>query len=209
MSVLLITGQSTGGKTSLGRYLQECGAATLVSGDQHRYVPGSGWTKRPLEDYIRSVDDALENAKKDHPGRLIAFETSVCDVSDPEDARGECARRLCARGLVRQVLVFEMDSDRLNLGVVTRVMRRAAGVEPQNPACNETPKAVTRLLAKIKKVPFPMEPFLAAAAGMGVPVARTPAIPLPEPWDTKLTSMKEPLQPTLALLQTLLPDLRL
>lgn len=140
------------------------------------------------------MDDALENAKKDHPDRLIAFETSVCDVSDPEDARGECARRLCARGLARQVLVFEMDSDPLNLGVVTRVMRRAAGVEPQNPACNETPKAVTRL---------------SAAAGMGVPVARTPAIPLPEPWDTKLTSMKEPLQPTLAFLQTLLPDLRL
>jgi hypothetical protein len=207
MSILLITGQATSGKSSLGAYLEQCNLAITVSGDAHRFVPGKGWAKRSTEDYVRSVEEAIHAIMTAHPGRLIALETTVEDVSDPEDARKVCALKLCERGLVRQVLVLEMDKDRYLLGVMTRSMRRARGAEPQNPVCDETPLAVLRLVAKAwKSAEGPMQPFLVAAQAMGVPIAQCPAVPLPEPWDRDLCA-KETLTPTVSFLQTL-PSLR-
>lgn len=146
MSILLITGQATSGKSSLGAYLEQRNLAITVSGDAHRFVPGKGWAKRSTENYVRSVEETIHTIMTAHPGQLIALETTVEDVSDSEDAR-----KVCERGLVRQVLVLEMDKDRYLLGVMTRSMRRARGAERQNPVCDETPLAVLCLVAKASK----------------------------------------------------------
>ena len=187
-NVILVVGAAGSGKSSLCKFLLETGAVSVaISCDAHRFVPGGGWTKRPLEEYVASVRAAITAAAETHPGTLIAVDTTVFDSSDPEDARGVCARHLCESRMVRKVVYLHLDQARLQLGLLTRAMRRAKGVEPQNPAADETPLSVQRLLAKnacFDTVTLPkIREFLAAAAALDVPVDVRDAVPLPAKWD--------------------------
>jgi hypothetical protein len=188
-SVVLIVGAAGPGKSSLANFLYESGAVgAVVSSDAHRFVPGAGWTKRPLREYVDSVCAAIRAAEAAlGPTACIAVDTTVFDSSDPEDARGVCARYLCEHGMVRKVVYLHMDFARMQLGLITRSMRRAKGVEPQNPAADETPLSVQRLLNKnamFDEVTLPkIREFLAFASAAGVPVLEQEAIPLPEKWD--------------------------
>jgi hypothetical protein len=189
-SVVLIVGAAGPGKSSLCKFLHESGAVgATISCDAHRYVPGAGWAKRPLREYVDSVCAAIRAAEEAlGADALIAVDTTVFDSSDPEDARGACARYLCEQKMVRKIVYLHMDQARMQLGLITRIMRRAKGVEPQNPAADETPQSVQRMLnknARFDEVTLPkIREFLAFAKAANVPVLEREAIPLPEVWDT-------------------------
>jgi hypothetical protein len=188
-TLVLLVGSASCGKSSLAEALLAAGqVAGVVNCDTHRYVPGTAWVKHTTEEYVARVESAIACAQAAHPGQRIAVDTTVYDRSDPEDARGQCARRLCASGRVWAALYLHMDHPRLLRGLLTRSLRRAKGVELQNPAAAETPSSVARLVEKHAcfsqdTLPKTLE-FLEEARLGGVRVLQAEAVHLPEPWDT-------------------------
>jgi hypothetical protein len=190
--VILIVGAATSGKSSLARALLQAGhVADVISCDAHRFEPGPGWVKRPAVDYVRSVQDAVTAAIAAHPEKRIAVDTTVYDSSDPEDARGRCARHLCSAGFVVLVINLVMHQSRVVEGILTRSMRRAKGLEPQNSAGVETPASVARLLAKNWDYDAGVKPNIVKfideiRAGETILVHERAAVALPSPWDAVL-----------------------
>jgi hypothetical protein len=151
---------------------------------------GAGPSVPSRSTYVEGVYAAIRQTETAlGPDTVIAVDTTVFDSSDPEDARGACVRYLCEQGVVRKIVYLHMDGPRAQLGLITRVMRRAAGVEDQNPAADETSESVQHLLNKNSRFDNLIVPkireFLAFAAAKGVPVLERQAIPLPKDWKVR------------------------
>lgn len=189
MSVVLIVGAASSGKSSLAKAWLETGVvAQVIASDSLRYVSGAGWTKRPLLEYVRALEEAVREGMATYPGLLIALDTIVFDASDPEDARGVAVRHLCDCGLVCIIVYLSMEAPRLMLGLLTRTMRRAKGAEAQHPAAQETPESVMHLLKKHATYTDTILPkiqaFVSEAKTKGISIIDIPAVPLPVPWDS-------------------------
>jgi adenylate kinase family enzyme len=146
----LIVGLPASGKTTLAKRMVAANVGwtprsglTHIAADEHRYVPGT-WTKRPKEDFIRSVRAAIDAA----PTPFCVVDTTYRDAHDPTAARVALVMDLLASGTVADLVIMKSTSLLVDLEkVMRRSLNRASGAEPQGAAV-ETPANVAAQAAK-------------------------------------------------------------
>lgn len=84
--LILIVGLACSGKTTLAQKFAAEGHECVHS-DNLRYSDNK-WTRRPLTDYRRCVDEALHSARQRVADQnSVVFESTFLDMNDPEDSR--------------------------------------------------------------------------------------------------------------------------